>query len=64
MVEESKAVDHKKRARNIFESVFEEAFLTCGGRGLNLDQCQAALSSLLQGNVSEELKDELDKFFY
>lgn len=64
MAEESKAVDHKKRARNIFESVFEEAFLSCGGRGLDLEQCQAALSSLLQGNVNEELRDELDKFFY
>ena len=66
MVEADPPVDHeiKRRARNIFESVFEEAFLSCGGQDLTLDQCQQALSNLLEGNVSTELERELETFFY
>ena len=64
MSEESKApMDLDLRARNIFESVFKEAFLSSPG-GLSLDACQLALNNLLDNNTPEDLKLELEEIFY
>ena len=53
----------EQRAKDIFESVFKEAFLSSPG-GLNLEACQHALHSLLDGQVSAELKSDVEEFFY
>ena len=51
MVEETKVpINLDRRARNIFESVFKEAFLSSPG-GLSLDACQLALDNLLDNNT-------------
>ena len=56
-------VSLEQRAKNIFESVFSEAFLSSPG-GLTLEACQLALHNLLEGQVSAELQSDIEEFFY
>ena len=72
MVEESlnqtssqeQAESHEERARQIFDNVFEEVFVSNCGNPLSLEQVKTAFQKQLGDSCTEDLEHDLEKFFY
>ena len=56
--------NHTERTRQIFHSVFEEAFITNCGMNLNLNQVKSAFEAKLAESYTQDLEDDLEEFFY
>ena len=58
------AETHQDRARQIYDNVFEEVFASNCGNPLSLEQVKTAFQMKLGDSCTEELENDLERFFY
>ena len=68
MVEESKSqvlseADFNEKAKQIFNGIFEEIFLSNGKQPLTVEQIKAAFKMKLGDDYTDKLDEEVYKFF-
>ena len=55
---------HEDRARQIFDNVFEEVFVSNCGNALSQEQVKKAFKMKLGDSCTDELEHDLESFFY